>query len=78
MDKVLTISEEAPKLIIHNDEEEATRANIPDVEGAESEERLEEEDASLLLELMEIMWLVSHSYFHLSFIFIEMNLYSLK
>ena len=33
---------------MHDGEEEASRANVPDVEGAGSDERLAEEEASVL------------------------------
>ena len=41
-DEVPTILEEAPKLIIHDGEEQASRANVPDMEGAGSNARLAE------------------------------------
>ena len=36
------------RVIIHDGEEEASRAHVPDVEGARSDARLAEEEASVL------------------------------
>ena len=48
--KSRSYEEEAPESIIHDGEEEASKADIPNVKGAISDARLVEDEASILAE----------------------------
>ena len=52
---LISMLSEAPELIIHDREDEVSRANVPDVEGAGSDARLAEEEASILAKCFNVM-----------------------